>query len=249
MMFQSYALFPHLNCLDNVAFSLKMRGVAKAERHAKAREFLALVDMQDFAARLPAQLSGGQQQRVALARSLITEPQVLLLDEPLSALDPFLRVRMREELKRLQRELGITFIHVTHSQDEAMALADLMVVMDERPYPPGRHAARDLREAGERLYRAVHRRPQRRADAARRRCRARRPLPHRRRRATARICPAGSPRSNTRDRSCAWRSKPTPANRPRPCCLDATFFAGPVQPGDAATLVWSEADAHHLEAA
>ena len=98
---------------------------------AGAREFLELVEMEDFAGRLPAQLSGGQQQRIALARSLITEPQVLLLDEPLSALDPFLRVRMREELKRLQRELGITFIHVTHSQDEAMALADLMVVMDE----------------------------------------------------------------------------------------------------------------------
>src|SRR2546429_4081844 len=110
---------------------MKMRGIGKAERHARAREFLELVEMEDFAARLPAQLSGGQQQRVALARSLITEPQVLLLDEPLSALDPFLRGRMREELKRLQRQLGITFIHVTHSQDEAMALADLMVVMHE----------------------------------------------------------------------------------------------------------------------
>ena len=131
MMFQNYALFPHLNCLDNVAFSLKMRGVAKAERHKQAREFLALVHMEDFAARLPAQLSGGQQQRVALARALITKPSVLLLDEPLSALDPFLRVRMREELKRLQRELGISFIHVTHSQEEAMALADLMVVMED----------------------------------------------------------------------------------------------------------------------
>src|SRR6202171_4895371 len=131
MMFQSYALFPHLNCLDNVAFSLKMRGVAKTERSARAREFLELVEMEEFAMRLPAQLSGGQQQRIALARSLITEPQVLLLDEPLSALDPFLRVRMREELKRLQRELGITFIHVTHNQEEAMALADLMVVMDQ----------------------------------------------------------------------------------------------------------------------
>ena len=96
MMFQSYALFPHLNCLDNVAFSLKMRGVSKRERHAKAREFLDLVHMGDFAKRLPAQLSGGQQQRIALARSLITRPRVLLLDEPLSALDPFLRVRMRE---------------------------------------------------------------------------------------------------------------------------------------------------------
>jgi putative spermidine/putrescine transport system ATP-binding protein len=131
MMFQSYALFPHLTCLDNVAFSLKMRGVSKKERHAKASEYLALVHMSEYAARLPAQLSGGQQQRIALARALITRPRVLLLDEPLSALDPFLRVKMREELKRLQRELGISFIHVTHSQEEAMALADLMVVMED----------------------------------------------------------------------------------------------------------------------
>jgi putative spermidine/putrescine transport system ATP-binding protein len=129
MMFQSYALFPHLDCVDNVAFSLKVRGVAKAERRAKARELLALVHMERYGERLPAQLSGGQQQRVALARALITNPKVLLLDEPLSALDPFLRIRMREELKRLQTELGITFIHVTHSQEEALALADLVVVM------------------------------------------------------------------------------------------------------------------------
>jgi putative spermidine/putrescine transport system ATP-binding protein len=131
MMFQSYALFPHLTCLDNVAFSLKMRGVAKAERRAQALKFLALVRMEALADRLPSQLSGGQQQRVALARSLINRPRVLLLDEPLSALDPFLRGRMREELKRLQRELAISFIHVTHSQEEALALADLMVVMEE----------------------------------------------------------------------------------------------------------------------
>jgi putative spermidine/putrescine transport system ATP-binding protein len=130
MMFQSYALFPHLSCLDNVAFSLKMRGVAKAERNRRAGEFLDLVRMADYAARLPAQLSGGQQQRIALARALIMQPTVFLLDEPLSALDPFLRVQMRQELKRLQHELGISFIHVTHSQDEAMALADLLVVMD-----------------------------------------------------------------------------------------------------------------------
>jgi putative spermidine/putrescine transport system ATP-binding protein len=130
MMFQSYALFPHLSCLDNVAFSLKMRGVAKAERHRRAREFLDLVHMADYTARLPAQLSGGQQQRVALARALIMQPSVFLLDEPLSALDPFLRVQMRQELKRLQRELGISFLHVTHSQEEAMALTDLLVVME-----------------------------------------------------------------------------------------------------------------------
>lgn len=130
MMFQSYALFPHLSARDNVAFGLRMRGVPKVERLAKADEFLALVQLSALADRLPAQLSGGQQQRVALARALITGPRVLLLDEPLSALDPFLRAKMREELKRLQRELGISFIHVTHSQEEAMALADLAVVMD-----------------------------------------------------------------------------------------------------------------------
>jgi putative spermidine/putrescine transport system ATP-binding protein len=130
MMFQSYALFPHLSVIDNVAFALKMKGVAKAERHAEARKLLELVDMHAYAARLPPQLSGGQQQRVALARALITSPQILLLDEPLSALDPFLRLRMRTELKKLQRELGISFIHVTHGQDEAMALADIVVLMN-----------------------------------------------------------------------------------------------------------------------
>jgi putative spermidine/putrescine transport system ATP-binding protein len=130
MMFQSYALFPHLDCTDNVAFSLRMRGVGKERRRAQALEMLKRVQMAPFAGRLPAQLSGGQQQRVALARALITDPQVLLLDEPLSALDPFLRVKMREELKALQTRLGISFIHVTHSQDEAMALADLVVVMN-----------------------------------------------------------------------------------------------------------------------
>lgn len=130
MMFQSYALFPHLSVLDNVAFALKMRGVDKPARHAKAMDVLKLVAMDAFAGRLPAQLSGGQQQRVALARALITEPQMLLLDEPLSALDPFLRIKMRAELKRLQRELGISFIHVTHGQEEAMALADMVVLMN-----------------------------------------------------------------------------------------------------------------------
>src|SRR5882724_8439358 len=130
MMFQSYALFPHLSCVDNVAFLLKMKGIGKAERRAKAIELLHLVAMEQYAERLPSQLSGGQQQRIALARALITEPQVLLLDEPLSALDPFLRIRMRTELRRLQEQLGIVFVHVTHGQDEAMALADLVVVMN-----------------------------------------------------------------------------------------------------------------------
>ncbi|WP_424975023.1 ABC transporter ATP-binding protein [Dinoroseobacter sp. S124A] len=130
MMFQNYALFPHLSVLENVGFSLKMQGVDAATYRKRAKEMLELVDMVPLADRLPEQLSGGQQQRAALARALITEPQVLLLDEPLSALDPFLRIRMRGELKRLQRELGITFIHVTHGQDEALALADEIVVMN-----------------------------------------------------------------------------------------------------------------------
>ncbi|MEK8047796.1 ABC transporter ATP-binding protein [Ideonella margarita] len=130
MMFQSFALFPHLSALDNVAFSLTMKGVGKAERKKRAAELLERVAMGHLAERKPAELSGGQQQRVALARALITQPRVLLLDEPLSALDPFLRIQMRAELRRWQKELGLTFIHVTHSQEEAMALADTMVVMN-----------------------------------------------------------------------------------------------------------------------
>ncbi|MDF1485647.1 ABC transporter ATP-binding protein [Ramlibacter sp. H39-3-26] len=130
MMFQSFALFPHLTALDNVAFSLKMKGVARAERQRRAQDLLERVAMGHLSARKPGELSGGQQQRVALARALITEPRVLLLDEPLSALDPFLRIQMRAELRRWQKELGLTFIHVTHSQEEAMALADAMVVMN-----------------------------------------------------------------------------------------------------------------------
>ncbi|MBO9514100.1 MAG: ABC transporter ATP-binding protein [Variovorax sp.] len=130
MMFQSFALFPHLSALDNVAFSLKMKGIARAERHRRAKHLLERVAMGHLSERKPAELSGGQQQRVALARALITEPRVLLLDEPLSALDPFLRIQMRAELRRWQKELGLTFIHVTHSQEEAMALADTMVVMN-----------------------------------------------------------------------------------------------------------------------
>ena len=131
MMFQSYALFPHLSVLDNVAFSARMKGTARAEREARAMELLKLVHLDPYAARLPAALSGGQQQRVALARALMMQPSVLLLDEPLSALDPFLRVKMRAELKRWHRELGMSFVHVTHSQEEAMALADLVVVMNQ----------------------------------------------------------------------------------------------------------------------
>ena len=131
MMFQSYALFPHLSVRDNIAFSLRVRGVRKTERHREADRVIEQVQLGDLADRLPAQLSGGQQQRVALARAIIMRPRVLLLDEPLSALDEFLRLQMRSELREMQKRLGITFIHVTHTQLEAVAVADKVVVMEK----------------------------------------------------------------------------------------------------------------------
>ena len=138
-----------------------MKGVDKEERRAKALDMLKLMQMEAYATRRPAQLSGGQQQRVALARALITDPEALLLDEPLSALDPFLKIRMRAELKKLQTQLGITFVHVTHSQEEAMALADLIVVMNDGRIEQAAHAARGVRAAGHGLRRPLHGRPQR----------------------------------------------------------------------------------------
>jgi ABC-type Fe3+/spermidine/putrescine transport system ATPase subunit len=130
-VFQQYALFPHMSVLDNVAYGLKQRGMRKRERHAKAAEALSLVHLEGRERSRPNQLSGGQQQRVALARALVLEPKVLLLDEPLGALDQKLRKAMQIELKRLQREVGITFVFVTHDQEEAMAMADRIAVMNE----------------------------------------------------------------------------------------------------------------------
>ncbi len=130
-VFQDYALFPHLSVVDNVAFGLRMRGVGRRERRARAEAMLALVGLPDTGGRRPHELSGGQRQRVALARALVVEPQVLLLDEPLGALDLGLRRQMQQELKAIQRRVGTTFIHVTHDQEEAMAIADLVVVMNK----------------------------------------------------------------------------------------------------------------------
>ncbi|MGN9808078.1 ABC transporter ATP-binding protein [Micromonospora sp. BQ11] len=127
-VFQSYALFPHLNIFENVAFGLRRRGIRSVDD--EVLRMLSLVQLDDYGSRRPAQLSGGQQQRVALARALINQPQVLLLDEPLGALDLKLRRQMQIELKRIQTEVGITFVHVTHDQEEAMTMADTVAVMN-----------------------------------------------------------------------------------------------------------------------
>jgi spermidine/putrescine transport system ATP-binding protein len=129
-VFQSYALFPHMTIEENVAFGLERKGVPKAERGGRVAEMLELVGLTGFAKRKPKQLSGGQQQRVALGRALVNHPRVLLLDEPLGALDLKLRKQMQLELKRIQSEVGITFVHVTHDQEEAMTMADTIAVMN-----------------------------------------------------------------------------------------------------------------------
>jgi ABC-type Fe3+/spermidine/putrescine transport system ATPase subunit len=130
-VFQHYGLFPHKSVRDNVEFGLKMRGLPRESRRRRAEEALRFLDLTPMADRRPRQLSGGQQQRVALARALVTEPTVLLLDEPLGDLDRLLQLRMRVELRALQRRLRITFIHVTHNQEEALAIADQIVVMQD----------------------------------------------------------------------------------------------------------------------
>ncbi len=129
-VFQDYALFPHMNVRDNVAYALMVRGVARGERHKRADEMLETVALPGYGSRKPSQLSGGQRQRVALARSLINRPRILLLDEPLGALDLKLREEMQIELKALQRQLGITFIFVTHDQSEALSMSDRVAVFN-----------------------------------------------------------------------------------------------------------------------
>jgi putative spermidine/putrescine transport system ATP-binding protein len=129
-VFQDYALFPHMTVAENVAYGLRVRGVPKAQRRARADEALGLVQLAGLGARKPAQLSGGQRQRVALARAIVNSPRVLLLDEPLGALDLKLRQEMQSELKAIQRDIGITFIYVTHDQEEAMAMSDRLAVFN-----------------------------------------------------------------------------------------------------------------------
>ena len=131
MVFQNYAVFPHMNVRDNVAYGLRTRRIAKAERRKKADELLKLVKIDQYAERMPSQLSGGQQQRVALARAIVIQPDVLLMDEPLSNLDAKLRVEMRNVIKRIQRQIGITTVYVTHDQEEALAISDRIAVMHD----------------------------------------------------------------------------------------------------------------------
>jgi spermidine/putrescine transport system ATP-binding protein len=130
MVFQQYALFPHMTIYDNVAFGLRMRGVPRGEHRVRVTEILRIVSLEGYERRRPRQLSGGQQQRVALARALVNRPAALLLDEPLGALDVKLRKQMQLELKRIQHELGTTFVYVTHDQDEALAMSDRIAVMN-----------------------------------------------------------------------------------------------------------------------
>src|SRR5699024_2367833 len=130
-VFQKYALFPHMNVFDNIAFGLKIKKIPKNEIKARIQEMLRLVNLKGFENRTIDSLSGGQQQRVAIARALVNEPKVLLLDEPLGALDLKLRKEMQIELKNMQKRVGITFIYVTHDQEEALTMSDTVVVMDK----------------------------------------------------------------------------------------------------------------------
>ena len=131
MVFQSYALFPHMSVLDNVAYGLTVKSIPKREAHQKAEEGLELVGLAGYGPRLPSELSGGQQQRVAVARAIVLEPEVLLLDEPLSNLDAKLRRHVREEIRQIQQNLGLTAVYVTHDQEEAMAVSDRIIVMKD----------------------------------------------------------------------------------------------------------------------
>jgi putative spermidine/putrescine transport system ATP-binding protein len=227
-----------------------MKGVDKATRHARAKDLLALVAMESYGERLPAQLSGGQQQRIALARALITEPQIVLLDEPLSALDPFLRIKMRMELRSLQRKLGIIFVHVTHSQDEAMALADLIVIMNngriEQAGTPrevfnepktefvakfiGGHNVipTDLGTIAVRADRLVLRRPAAGVNASL----------------------EGVVRSVEYQGTYIQLALDAASGREIMAMIDeATFDQMPFSPGDAIAVSWGENDVHHLNAA
>ncbi len=197
-VFQHFALFPHRSVLSNVEFGLKMQGVGKEERRKRAFEALEVVGLTPLADRKPRALSGGQQQRVALARVLVTKPKALLLDEPLGDLDRLLQLRMRVELRDLQRQLGLMFIHVTHNQEEALSMADRIVVMNEARIQQVASPLTIATKTGNRCRRAVHGRQQHHPGLGRRTRRR----PARRRGQRARACQ----RACARGRACHRRS-------------------------------------------
>ena len=220
-VFQSYALFPHLTIFENVAFGLRRQG--RKDVKVAVDEMLELVELGEYAARRPAQLSGGQQQRVALARALINRPQVLLLDEPLGALDLKLRRQMQIELKRIQTEVGITFVHVTHDQEEAMTMADTVAVMNAGVIEQMGEPDRALRAPADHVRRqlpgAVQPHPRaaspgsttRTSTSASRAPVSRRPVAARARRPVT--CGSGSAR-----RRCSWPSRArSPTTAPTSC--------------------------------
>ena len=212
-VFQDYALFPHMSLVDNVAYGLRVRGVSRKERHERARDALERVQLGKFVSRKPAQLSGGQRQRVALARALVVKPKVLLLDEPLGALDLKLRQQMQVELKELQRSLGITFIFVTHDQEEALTMSDRIGVFNNGSLRADRHGPRDLRAP--------------RRDV---RGQLRRHLQHLRRRPRPADSTAAPSRLHSGRSGCAWpgrrRRSRAPASRPGTGTVTSLVYVG-----------------------
>ncbi len=218
MMFQSYALFPHMSVEANVAFGLRQEGVARPEIERRVAEALALVRLEAQARRRPDQLSGGQRQRVALARAIVKRPKLVLLDEPLAALDKKLRERTQFELVNIQESLGITFVIVTHDQEEAMTVSTRMAVMNEGQVVADRHAVRDLRVPGLALRRRLHRRREH-ARGPGARGRPARDAPGFARRPAARSWPTGRSRRSAARRSgwpCGRRSSSSPRSPRRP---------------------------------
>ena len=160
MVFQNYALFPHMTVAENLAFPLTVRGLNKSDVSDKVKRVLSMVQLDTFAQRYPAQLSGGQQQRVALARALVFEPQLVLMDEPLGALDKQLREHMQMEIKHLHQRLGVTVVYVTHDQGEALTMSDRVAVFNQGEIQQIAAAAHPLRRAEKHLRRQLHRREQ-----------------------------------------------------------------------------------------
>ena len=226
-VFQSYALFPHLTIFENVAFGLRRRKVKDSEIKGRVTEMLRLVELPGYERRKPTQISGGQAQRVALARALINRPAVLLLDEPLGALDLKLRKQMQVELKRIQQEVGITFIYVTHDQEEAMTMSDRIAVMNTRPLRAARRPGGPVRAADHPLRRGLPRRQQPAAGDRRRHGRRLRARDARRRRPGPRAeRPRQRPTPTSRSASDPRRSAST--RRTRTCRADANQLQGTV---------------------